>query len=557
MRKFISLFAALMIAWGIAGTEAAAGGTKTYTLDELGLSAAIPDNLIVFTRDMDADDPVFSEYAITPEEITEKLESMQAYLDAFSNDFSIEIVFAMFSTEMKDFSGWDDSELMELSEGYIEGFEQTGGSCDKIEIYHHSQISFLKYFSEVSADGVSVSQQHYVTVYDGKAITVICQKIGGPITPADELTVKTIVDGIVFEDIAATATATPQASEAPRTSAFVHTDGEYDVRFTVPAGWAESETPPVFVDAAFSPGSESGALITYTAVDVWEELTPEEQAGHDRSDLDKALMLDLDIAQKYNINVRQSTLVTYNGTEYIRSVTDDTNADYGMGGSTRTTQLMFVENGYGYIFQFVETGESGYLNDFTSLMKSVEYPSTATPTPRPAGTATPRTRSAADPSSVLGFFNILLAGIIVVAIYSLPIVVYRFAIRKYPVERSTAATITVLYGVFFLILVCALLFSLGGIFIFSVLLWSVVNYRMLVGGKDRRRRESFSSSYTSPYASPYSAQPGAEQRSYAGAASPSAQSGGSETGGQYCRMCGGKLSPGSAYCGQCGAKTSG
>lgn len=87
-------------------------------------------------------------------------------------------------------------------------------------------------------------------------------------------------------------------------------------------------------------------------------------------------------------------------------------------------------------------------------------------------------------SALLG--SILLAIFITVVIYSLPIIIYRYAIRKSPVPRKKAKKITVIYAIVFFFLASILLFTTetGGASGFAIILWSFINYRMLVGGKN-------------------------------------------------------------------------
>lgn len=113
--------------------------------------------------------------------------------------------------------------------------------------------------------------------------------------------------------------------------------------------------------------------------------------------------------------------------------------------------------------------------------------------------------------------SIFVSLIITVSLYSLPIFIYRFGIRKAPVEKKKAKRITIIYGICAFLVMSALLLSLGGDQIAgsAILLWSFINYRVLTaggGGTQSKRAPS------------------------------------------YCRICGNKLAPGNTYCDQCGAK---
>ena len=79
--------------------------------------------------------------------------------------------------------------------------------------------------------------------------------------------------------------------------------------------------------------------------------------------------------------------------------------------------------------------------------------------------------------------NVLFSIFMTVAIYSLPIVVWRYAIIRKPIDRKKAKWITVLYGVVaFIVMAILLFFSNGGTPGGAILLWSYVNYRVLISG---------------------------------------------------------------------------
>lgn len=83
------------------------------------------------------------------------------------------------------------------------------------------------------------------------------------------------------------------------------------------------------------------------------------------------------------------------------------------------------------------------------------------------------------------FGKIIFSLIVTAAICSFPIIIYRYSILKHPVNRTVAKRITILYGTISFLLMTALLIFLtgdgkvGG----AILVWSYINYRMLIGGK--------------------------------------------------------------------------
>ena len=79
------------------------------------------------------------------------------------------------------------------------------------------------------------------------------------------------------------------------------------------------------------------------------------------------------------------------------------------------------------------------------------------------------------------FFGLLFTA----AVYSLPIVIYRFAIAKHPVEKASAKRITIVYGIAAFVIMFGILFALNGSGAAgaSIVFWSIVNYLVLTRGK--------------------------------------------------------------------------
>ncbi|MDR0889864.1 MAG: hypothetical protein LBM28_04345, partial [Oscillospiraceae bacterium] len=143
------------------------------------------------------------------------------------------------------------------------------------------------------------------------------------------------------------------------------------------------------------------------------------------------------------------------------------------------------------------------------------------------------------------FENILFALLITIALYALPIVIYRYAVRKSPVPSGAAKIITGLYGVFSFLLTLIILNKSqwvisGG----AIVLWSYVNYRLLRAGKktdDNCGTDCINDS-------------AAQERTEG---EDTYEQTNSQTEGKmlFCRNCGTPLSVESEYCHKCGTKS--
>lgn len=78
--------------------------------------------------------------------------------------------------------------------------------------------------------------------------------------------------------------------------------------------------------------------------------------------------------------------------------------------------------------------------------------------------------------------NFIVSVLLTITVYSLPIMIYRFAIRRAPVDKRKAKIISIIYGIaaFLVMTVIVFLFSETGTVGGSIILWSWINYRMLI-----------------------------------------------------------------------------
>ena len=90
------------------------------------------------------------------------------------------------------------------------------------------------------------------------------------------------------------------------------------------------------------------------------------------------------------------------------------------------------------------------------------------------------------------FLDLLISLVVTVAIYSLPIIIVRYAILRRPIARTTAMWVTIIYAIFAFFAMSFLISYLsdgkeinksGTV----IILWSYINFKMLTGGKNTRK----------------------------------------------------------------------
>lgn len=343
--------------------------SSTYKLEEVGLEVSIPSTYNVITRDTPVSSPIFKELGVSGKELIEQFKTTFIYLNAIPKGVtSEEIVVTMAPNDINNFSVLSATSLKLFASSWISSWEELGINISKYDVYEHSQAKFVRLYFEDTVNSVNGLQ--YYTIYNGKAINFTMRSYSGRITSTQEQAIKNIVDTIKFD------TPPVETPSGVETEAFIYTDTKTNTKFTVPANWYEKELSKEreFIDVKFVSSKEDGMNILYGSTDLWGMLTPEEQKGNVRSDIDNSAFEISDIATLYGIDETLIIKRTYNGKEYFQATVEQTTELYGMTYTVEMTYVIRIENGWGYWFQFSGTTENKYFEDFQKLLNTIEYP---------------------------------------------------------------------------------------------------------------------------------------------------------------------------------------
>lgn len=459
--------------------------TYAYDLDELEMSIDILGEYTPFTRDMSADDPNYELYGFNKADADSLMEDRNIYLDALTFDGRKEILITKYDGFPKEyrFDMLSDEEMSDALDILRDTYTAAGLVLHEQEIYEGSQIKFLKTCFSQEIDGQVSYEIQYYTVFDEKAISVALYAVD-EISEEDAEEFQRMVDSIDFW------TLEPAAEEGRSTQAFLYTDAESGVSFTVPANWTQEpmNKPRKYLDAKFVSNSGDGYIL-YTHENLYgseEAQSLREQAeeyGLSREDIVDILALSkADAVEMFGVEESEVTIATYGGKEYFSALTTTSETAYGLDVLVRMTNLVRYENGHLYMFSFGGDAAGPRFKEFEALMSSVKYPE---PILESAGGTNGEDGTDIDFAFTLGVFVGSLIGTAV--IYTLPIAVYRYAVAKKPVNRKKAKRIVIIYGICVFIVMLFLAVgvngkgSAGG----AIFLWSWVNYRILTSGKDR------------------------------------------------------------------------
>ena len=114
MKKFVKSFLIFILTCCFIPTCAYAAD-KTYNLVELGMSIDIPSDHIVFTRNMNEDDPNLDAYGLTKDGFLSLMTERSIYLNAWDVDVNYEIIVTMVDSPLEDFSQQSDTTLTTLA----------------------------------------------------------------------------------------------------------------------------------------------------------------------------------------------------------------------------------------------------------------------------------------------------------------------------------------------------------------------------------------------------------------------------------------------------------
>lgn len=253
---------------------------------------------------------------------------------------------------------------------------------------------------------------------------------------------------------------------------WLYTDPKTQVTFSVPANWKQEEMSQErqYLDAKFV-CVEGGSVLIYGSVDLWEKLPAQDKIGKTRAQINNSLFTETEIAEMIGVLPDKVETVTYGRATYFQTIIPTTQP------LISTTQLACIHNGWLYTFQYSTT--SSRYEEIKTVLESVQYPGGPP-------SATVGGRAASRANGPLPFIGMLMVSLLItVSVYTVPVLIYRFGIRKAPLPPAKAKKFTVIYGILAFLAMSVLLFLLNGEAAASsaILLWSMVNYKILTSGR--------------------------------------------------------------------------
>jgi len=452
----------------------------SYTVKEAGLTLDIPSNMIVFTQETDSSDPNFAKFKLNPDDFKANLKENSVFLAIWETDTMNEIMIkvAPYDDNM-DFGNLSDAEYQEYTLIMKKAIEGDGFTVQRFERAENNQANFIKFpLSKPEADYTRNVVQ-YLTLNGHISVSISIESLDGPLTPDEEYQFGSLVSNATFQ--------TNYKQNATALS-FPYSNYEDEISFILPDGWEETnpELENSTLKSVFSATDGTGNWIAYHTENIYNKMTDEGKLNYldlDCNHLTKEQLVGLLPSIQGDV-----TFKTYKGTQYFRTITSYIPDFVGSTTPINVTQFGCIRNGIYYSFLFNGVSNSANDKDLQQILKSVVFltpawETTETEESTEASEAEDTTQKSAPFSPKDFSWNVL----ITIFFYFVPVLLYRYGIRKKPLQPKHAMFVTMIYGfVVFLLAVILLMFrsntkpSIG-----TIVVWSFVNYFLLQKGHQK------------------------------------------------------------------------
>ncbi len=464
-----------------------------YLIDELGLSVSLSNGYGVLTRNETKDVDSFNRLGINVDDAIQNMKDNNIYLDAINSEDLSEITITGTYNLIYDFSLLSEDNLRATTELLIPAMENSGVKDIKADInnYDNENYIILDYWQN-NGDQKVYSQQYY-TVYNNRAINIRLDCYRSDIVQTAKAELLAAVKNIKYQS------AHPQRAEES-----VYSDES--VSFTLPSGWKEGKLSKQrkCYDALIDSSKQAGMIVLYGCTDIFNEY---KMAGfHQRNNVNTETITDEIINSVFQEILGEDVRIEYERIrireqEYLKIKTaslsyDDINIkDYvnnlSLTDKVSGTHIFYVDNGYLYLYSLLGVESDIYEQDLMQMVRSAIYK---------------EQKSNEFHESLMAILNNTLVYIVTSIILSfllscLPIIIYRYKIKKKPVSYIKALFVMLAFTMIkaFIMVTISVLFRfdlISGKVNVVPLAWFIIDLLILSKGynKDNTNFESLESS---------------------------------------------------------------
>lgn len=242
MKRCLAAGTAALLAARLA-VSPALGAVHTYTLEEFGFSCTVPEEMSVFTRDMDPKDPLFDAYGISPESIADNMEGINAYLMIFDETVSYQITLVCQESTLcsgeypyLNLAGLDETHLEEVFSYLTEtisGIESVTMIDSEIRTFNGNPYFCFSYLFE--QDGQTAYELDCMTLVDQRDYWFDLTSPEVPVTEEARESLEAILESCSYEAL--------QAEKVPGISVLTWEAKEIIDNFKAEQAAKETESP--------------------------------------------------------------------------------------------------------------------------------------------------------------------------------------------------------------------------------------------------------------------------------------------------------------------------
>ena len=164
---------------------------SSVKVNDLGFSVSLPDDLYVFTQDMDINSNVWDMFDVDPTTFIDYLKTNSIFLDAVAPDGTYEIVIigrqGQSYQEIFNLNSLSDTDVLkDLSASMESAATQLGLEIKDTEIYKTGNINYFSFSGSQLTAEQSVEIKSYITVVNGESVQITLRSYAGALSNSQE-----------------------------------------------------------------------------------------------------------------------------------------------------------------------------------------------------------------------------------------------------------------------------------------------------------------------------------------------------------------------------------
>ena len=452
---------------------------KTHVIADSTVTVTLPDDFAVINPQSNLDTSAVYNSGYPMETFEYYMTKHNLLMYAYNQDFD-SIAFFYEESDYTDFNQQDDEMLENTVSKIADSLKENNVKILKTDWYNHNATKFVRYQTMNEKGKDSRYGILYATIHNGYKLQVMFYANEGE---ADRAFTEGVINSIDFE-----------GNVLNEDRPYRYQNSVTGFIFEVPETWARIEdvSKDSGFEEVFQNKENPDVYIAYSYQDIYEmegfidELNDFEKSTLTRRDLDNSL---LDEFMSNNENPGETEKILCGVYEYLKvktTVPMEDGSDYPM------IQLIYIDNGYIHMFQLENDVNNEFFNDIKSVAASViclTHVTARNDIPYIANEFTKNPKAAAKSFLIYLIVSLLITA----ALFTIPMIIYRYVIKKEPVKLKNAAIIVIIYGILMLILETVFMAYIDSFSIPSIratILWSSINFLILISEKKKKKKDT-------------------------------------------------------------------